>query len=224
MSILNSIGYPEIDKINITLYLEEADLGKPIIETEETELSEQEDDLPEVVDEQAQSTVQDISKKADIENNDFVIKIKEIRKDYVGGKQFVNTKQTGKEFLEQINYGMYGEKVQPEHLLYFKDEFAGVLYDLVNKAYKELTGKTFEEYDAELAALEQPQIEETSEDDDIFNQFSNLVNSGNTEQESKDIDNAEDLTNDFFSDKKRSESKILRELINKNIVQQENCN
>jgi hypothetical protein len=96
------------------------------------------------------------AKKADIENNDFVVKIKKIGQSYAGGKQFVNTKQTGKEFLEQLNYEMYGEKVQPEHLLYFKDKFGGQLYDLINRGYKELTGKTFEEYDAELAALEGP--------------------------------------------------------------------
>jgi hypothetical protein len=95
------------------------------------------------------------AKKADIENNDFVIKIKKIGQSYAGGKQFVNTKQTGKEFLEQVNYEMYGEKVQAEHLLYFKDKFDGALYDLINRGYKELTGKTFEEYDAELAALKQ---------------------------------------------------------------------
>ena len=100
-----------------------------------------------------QPTQQDA--KAEIENNDFVIKIKKIARSYAGGKQFVNTKQTGKEFLEQVNYGMYGEKVQAEHLLYFKDKFGGALYDLINRGYKELTGKTFEEYDAELAALEQ---------------------------------------------------------------------
>jgi alkylated DNA repair dioxygenase AlkB len=104
---------------------------------------------PEVV---AQQDVE--AKKADIENNDFVIKIKKIGQSYAGGKQFVNTKQTGKEFLEQVNYEMYGEKVQAEHLLYFKDKFDGALYDLINRGYKELTGKTFEEYDAELAALE----------------------------------------------------------------------
>jgi len=91
---------------------------------------------------------------SDIEKNDFVIKIKRIGQYYAGNKQFINTTQTGKEFLEQINYDMYGEKIQPEHLLYFKDKFGGVLYDLVNRAYKELTGKTFEEYDAELASLE----------------------------------------------------------------------
>jgi hypothetical protein len=101
---------------------------------------------------------------ADIENNNFVIKIKKIGQAYAGGKLFVNTKQTGKEFLEQVNYEMYGEKVQPEHLLYFKDKFDGQLYDLINRGYKELTSKTFEEYDAELAALKQ-QEEVTAEEE-----------------------------------------------------------
>ena len=71
---------------------------------------------------------------------------------------------------------------------------------------------------------EDSDFNEQTEDDDIFNQFSNLVNQGNTEEESNDIDDADKMTEDFFADKKRSESKILKELINKNIVQQENCN
>lgn len=95
----------------------------------------------------------------DIENNDFVVKIKRIGAAHAGGKQFVNTSQTGKEALTQINYEMYGDKVKPEHLLYFKDRFGGKLYDWINRAFKELTGETFEEYDEKSNKLKEKQEE-----------------------------------------------------------------
>lgn len=129
----------------------------------------------------------DIERQEELKENDFVKKIQRIGATYAGNKQFVNIKQTGKEFIEQINYEMYGEKVKPEHLLYFKDKFGGGLYELVNRGYKELTGKTFEEYDAELAALKETQslstiskedtnISEENIDEDKANNFLGLFN------------------------------------------------
>lgn len=102
----------------------------------------------------------EVEVKENLEDNEFVIKIKKIGSAYAGNKMFVNTKQTGKEFLTQVNYDMYGQKVQPEHLLFFKDRFGGVLYDLVNRGFKELTGKSFEEYEKDLEQKPEPALVE----------------------------------------------------------------
>ena len=101
-----------------------------------------------------QTPVADIKTDIQRDGNRDVIKgsrIDEIRKIYAGDKSYINIKATNEEVADNLKSG----NITAEELFSVRNNFGGELYKWFEKGFIGLTGKTYEQYDAELASLEE---------------------------------------------------------------------
>ena len=88
-----------------------------------------------------------------------------IRKTYAGGKQYFNVNMSGLEVADNLRMN----KVTPEELFSVRNNFGGKLYNMFERGFKSMTGKSYEEYDRDLDVVEiseniKNKVKTTSED------------------------------------------------------------
>lgn len=85
--------------------------------------------------------------------------IKELLSVYNGGALFFNIDASGLEVAESLN----ANNVTADDIFNIRNTIGGKIGDWFERGFKELTGKTYEQYDSELASLESKPVEEVKE-------------------------------------------------------------